>query len=190
MEFPQATVSVCNGSGRHPLVFLETDSSPPGWWAWDPAWLWGHRHGVPGSRCQLRVGPGLDLALASQVPERSPGHLSAGIRLSNLPLTHSLWAQQCACLPQPCKDKTEIALPTGNENRNGEANPCILISVRATPVIWTEVASNVLPREMATNDFPSPEGKRAKQKAHFPWWMICGLFLSFIFSPFCFLSVR
>ena len=38
----------------------------------------------------------------------------------------------------------------------------------ATPVIWTEVASNILPREMATKAFPSPEGKNAKQKAHFP----------------------
>lgn len=113
------------------------------------------------------------------------GHLS-GIRLSNLPLTHSLWAQQCACLPQPCKDKTEIALPTGNKNRNGEANPCILY-LRAGHSCHMDRSCFQHSATWNGNKGLSQSGrKNAKQKAHFPWWMICGLFLSFIFLSLLF----
>lgn len=59
---------------------------------------------VTGARS--RMGPDLDLALQSQVPEGLPGHLSAGIRLSK-PATYSQPVSAAVCLPstQPCKDK-------------------------------------------------------------------------------------
>lgn len=87
-----------------------------------------------------------------------------------------------ACLPlATLKVETEIALPTGNKNRNRETNPSILISVLGTPVIWAAVASNILPREMPAKGFPCQEGKMQKMVS---LSMVEHVVFSYFFSAF------
>lgn len=161
-------------------------------WAWDPAWLWGRCYGVQGSRCQVRMGPDLDLALQSLRSWKVSGHLSAGIRLSNLPLTHSLWAQQCACLPQPCKDKTEIALPTGNKNRNMVKQIHVFLSpCGPTPVIWTRSCFQHSATWNGNKGLSQSRKEKMQNKSSLPMMDDLWIILSFFyFLSFCFLSVR
>lgn len=111
---------------------------------------------------------------SQQVPGFKTCHLPTACELRSVP-----------AFSGPREDETEIALPTGNKNRNRETNPCILISVQGTPVIWAAVASNILPREAAAKDFPCWEEK-TQTAVTFHDGMICGLFLSFLSLLFSF----
>lgn len=134
-------------------------------------------------------GSDLDLALQSQVPEGLRGAPLSRYSAFK-PATYSQPVkQQCACLPQPCKDKTEIALPAGTKTEMVKQIHVFLSPCGPLLSYGQKLLPTFCHVKWQQRPFPVRKEK-CKTKSSLPMMDDLWSIPVFIFSPHTFLSVR